>query len=81
MRPLKHMLAAIGDRLSSQNPGLVGASLALLLALLWVTFGFFRMLFVVAATLGGYYIGIRWFSDRERIKTLLDRIFPPGLFR
>lgn len=81
MRPLKQMLVAIGDRLTAKNPGPVGAALGFALALLWVTFGFFRMLFIVAATVGGYYIGIRWFSNREKIKNLLDRIFPPGLFR
>lgn len=81
MRTLKQMLVAIGDRLTAKNPGLMGAAFGFALALLWVIFGFFRMLFVLALTAGGYYVGVRWFSNRETIKNVLDRLFPPGLFR
>lgn len=81
MRQIKQVLAALGDRLASRNPGVVGAVIGLVISLLWVTFGFFRMLFVLALTLGGYFVGMRWFSDREAVRNLLDKVFPPGLFR
>ena len=81
MRQIKQVLVSLGERLASWNPGAVGAVIGLVLSLLWVTFGFFRMLFVVAATLGGYFVGMRWFSNRETVRNLLDKIFPPGLFR
>lgn len=81
MRPFRQMLTALGDRLSTKNPGLIGAGIAFAFALLIVIFGFLRTLFILVLTIAGYYAGVRWFSNREAIKNLLDKIFPPGLFR
>ncbi|NLC90018.1 MAG: DUF2273 domain-containing protein [Clostridiaceae bacterium] len=63
------------------GPGLVGAVAAFVIALIWVRFGLFRLLFILLLTAAGYYIGVRYFSDRETVRRWLDKIFPPGKFR
>ena len=44
-------------------------------------FGFWKTLFILILTLVGYYLGVRYFSDDEAIKKILDKLFPPGRFR
>ena len=52
-----------------------------MLAVLLVVFGFLKTLFIVIVTLAGYLIGVKLFSDKERLKNFLDKIIPPGRFR
>lgn len=63
------------------SPGFVGFLVGLSVALLWVLFGFWRLLFILALSGVGYYIGVRYFRDRDAFKKLIDKIFPPGMFR
>lgn len=63
------------------SPGLIGFMVGLSVALLWVLFGFWRLLFILALSGAGYYIGVRYFRDRDAFKKLIDKIFPPGMFR
>ncbi|NLC39981.1 MAG: DUF2273 domain-containing protein [Clostridiaceae bacterium] len=63
------------------GPGLVGAVAGFVIALIWVRFGLFRLLFILVLTALGYYLGVRYFSDRETVRRWLDKIFPPGKFR
>ncbi|HHX18995.1 MAG TPA: DUF2273 domain-containing protein [Clostridiaceae bacterium] len=69
------------DERERLSPGLIGFLVGLAIALLWVLFGFWRLLFILALSTVGYYIGVRYFRDRDAIKKLIDKIFPPGMFR
>lgn len=62
-------------------PGRVGALIAFIFALLWVIFGFWKLLFILVITLVGYFVGYRYFRDRDSIRRLIDKILPPGMFR
>jgi uncharacterized membrane protein len=62
------------------SPGLIGFIVGLSIALLWVLFGFWRLLFILALSGAGYYIGVRYFRDRDAFKKLIDKIFPPACF-
>lgn len=64
-----------------KNAGLVGAAVGFSLALLLVIFGFFKTLFIVILTVGGYVLGVKFFSREEQFHRLLDKLFPPGRFR
>jgi uncharacterized membrane protein len=81
MNSSKQLLGALRDYLSRHSPGLTGALVGFGIALLWVLFGFFKMLFILLLTLIGAYVGLRWFSNREDIRNLFDKLFPPGMFR
>ncbi|NLA96170.1 MAG: DUF2273 domain-containing protein [Clostridiaceae bacterium] len=63
------------------SSGVVGALIMFVFALLWVIFGFWKLLFILVLTLVGYYVGFRYFCDRDAIRKLIDRILPPGMFR
>ncbi len=63
------------------SPGITGALIMFVFALLWVVFGFWKLLFILILTLVGYYVGFRYFRDRDAIRKLIDRILPPGMFR
>lgn len=69
------------EHLKGQDTGLIGAALCFFLALFWVIFGFWKTLFILSFTLAGYYVGLHYFGDQEELKSLLDKIFPPGRFR
>ena len=71
----------IKDGLKGRNPGTVGAVSGLVLALSLVIFGFLRTLFILGVTALGYFLGVRYFSNREDFRNLLDKLLPPGLFR
>lgn len=61
--------------------GIIGAAAGLLLAVLILIIGFFKVLFIAIFAGVGYYIGKRIHSDRDYIKNLLDRVLPPGTYR
>lgn len=61
--------------------GIIGAATGLLLAVLILLLGFFRVLFIAIFIGVGYYIGKRIHSDKDYIKNLLDRVLPPGTYR
>ena len=69
------------DERSGISPGLTGLLIGFVVALLWVLFGFLKLLFIIAFSGAGYYVGIHYFRDRETIKRLIDKILPPGMFR
>lgn len=71
----------IVESLKGRNPGSVGAVTGFVLALSFVIFGFFKTLFLIGMTLLGYFLGVRYFSNKEAFRNLLDKILPPGLFR
>jgi uncharacterized membrane protein len=69
------------ENLKGRNPGTVGAVAGLVLALSLVIFGIWKTLFLIGMSLLGYFLGVRYFSNREAFRNLLDKILPPGLFR
>lgn len=69
------------EYLMNSRPGLIGAGIGFSLALLLVIFGFFKTLFILLLMAVGYIIGTLYLRDKEKLRELLDRILPPGLFR
>jgi len=78
---MKLLISRLLDLLKDRNAGLIGGAVGFLFAILLVVFGFLRTLFIVIVTLAGYLIGVKLFSDKERLKNFLDKIIPPGRFR
>ena len=70
-----------GEERFIASPGLTGALIAFVFSLLWMIFGFWKFLVILHLTIIGYYVGFRYFRDRESIKKLIDKILPPGMFR
>ncbi len=62
-------------------PGLTGALIMFVLALIWVLLGFWKLLFIMVLTAIGYYVGYRYLRDRDALRKLIDKILPPGRFR
>lgn len=71
----------LSEQFKDHHPGATGAVIGLLLALSLVIFGLFRTLFILLMTGLGYFLGSRYFSDRETIRGWLDKLLPPGKFR
>lgn len=55
----------------------IGAALGLLIAILSLTMGFFKTLFLVICVLLGYYIGKK-IDNKESIIEVIERILPDG---
>lgn len=77
----KTFIQQIVEETRKLSSGTVGAFLGFLIGILWMTFGFWKMLFILLLTILGYLAGIRFFSRKDSLRHVLDRIFPPGLFR
>lgn len=78
---MKDWLVPLLEKIKGKYAGLYVAFLFFVLALLWIIFGIWRLLFLVFATAIGYFLGVRYFSDTEKLRELLDQILPPGKFR
>ncbi len=77
----KDLFRIFREGIGGKNAGYTGAVAGAVLGLLWVIFGFLKMVFIVVLALVGYYIGAKYFSQPESIQRLLDKLFPPGRFR
>ncbi len=77
----KHFWQILREGVPGRGPGFYGGLAGLAIGLLWVTFGFFRMLFIIFLGAAGYYIGAKYFSQPEAIRSFFDKLFPPGRFR
>jgi uncharacterized membrane protein len=69
------------ESIKGRNPGMIGGAIGLSLGLSLVIFGFLKTLFIIVLTLLGIFLGVRYFSNKEAIRNLLDKILPPGMFR
>lgn len=78
---MKRLFIPLINFLQGKNPGVVGALTGLFLGLLLVIFGFWKALLVLVLMVGGYVLGVKYFSNPEQFKLLLDRLLPPGRFR
>lgn len=65
----------------SFSPGVTGALIAFVIAVLWMILGFWKLLFILLLTVAGYFVGFRFLRDRDAIRKLIDKILPPGIFR
>lgn len=81
MAEQKHFIKQLIEGTRQLGAGSTGALIGLLLGILFMTFGFWKTFFILILTLAGYFIGVRYFSDKESFRQLLDKVFPPGLFR
>lgn len=54
----------------------IGTLLGFIIAILVLTIGFFKTLFIVLCTWLGYYIGKKT-DNQENIKEIIERILPP----
>lgn len=55
---------------------ILGTTLGIVLALMWIFLGFWSMAFVVVCGVVGYYIGVRFDGD-EDFRAFLERVLPP----
>lgn len=81
MTTVKAFWQNILEGLKGRNPGTVGAVIGFSLALSLVLFGLVKTLFLIGMTFLGYFLGVRYFSNKEAFRNLLDKILPPGMFR
>lgn len=78
---MKAFFVKLLEMIKDKNAGLVGGGAGFILALLLVIFGFLKTLFIIILTLIGYFLGVRLFSDKEKMKDFMDKLIPPGRFR
>jgi len=62
---------------STHKEECIGALIGFILDLAIIFVGFFKVLFIVICVSIGYYIGKRFRENRNVLKTILDKIFPP----
>jgi len=60
---------------------ITGTATGLIAAIMILSLGFFKSLFIAVLVFLGYYIGKRVANDKDYLKNLLDRILPPGTYR
>lgn len=77
----KQIWQTLREGMSRRGSGFTGAVIGLSIGLLWITFGFFKMFFILILGAIGYYVGAKYFSQPDAIRSLFDRLFPPGKFR
>ena len=58
-----------------------GAAIGILIAVIILTIGFLKTVFIGICGLIGYYLGKKLSEDEDYIKNLLDKILPPGSYR
>lgn len=71
------LLAEIWENHSGK---IIGATVGFIIAVLILTFGFFRALFVLFCVGAGYLVGKR-IDEKEDIMDILDKLLPPGYHR
>jgi uncharacterized membrane protein len=56
---------------------IIGGILGLIIAIIIISLGFLKAVFVILCTVLGYYIG-KLIDNKEDIRDILDKILPPG---
>lgn len=75
---MKNFFLTFLEKAKEKDAGVLGATIAFLVALIYLIFGFWKTIFLFIFTFIGYYIGNHYFNDEEELKNLLDKLFPPG---
>jgi uncharacterized membrane protein len=78
---MKKIWQQLAENLKNKSPGSIGALVGFVLALSLVIFGILKTLFLIGMTVLGYFLGVRYFRNRQAFFDLLDKILPPGMFR
>jgi uncharacterized membrane protein len=65
----------------SHKGAIWGGIIGLVASISFLIFGFFKVLFVALCIVLGYYIGKNYSKDKNFIRSLKDRIFPPGMYK
>ena len=60
---------------------IAGTAIGFVFAVLVLTIGLLRTLFIILCMSIGYYIGKKAPQSRQYLKDLLDRVLPPGRIR
>ena len=76
----RNLLQIIRDGFARNSPGFTGAVVGLVIGLLWVLFGFFRMLFILILGVVGYYVERNISVNRMRSDPYLTDYFHPADF-
>ena len=74
MSGVKDFLAALWQ---THRGRITGAALALVIGIMFLIIGFFKTLFLLVLTAGGYMLGGK-IDNKEDLLELLDKILPPG---
>ncbi len=69
------------NSLLRHKAGCFGAAVFFVLSILWIKYGFFRMIFILLMSLAGYYIFEKILANKDRLLRILDKIFPEGRIR
>lgn len=59
---------------------IIGSLIGLLIAILFLTIGFFKTVLILILIFGGFYIGDK-IDKKESLVEVLDRILPPGVLK
>ncbi|MBR1797177.1 MAG: DUF2273 domain-containing protein [Clostridiales bacterium] len=78
---MERLLSRIFEKLKNTKAGALSAFIFFIVAVLICIFGFWKTLFILIFTLGGFIVGAFLFGDESRFKKFLDRILPPGRVR
>lgn len=78
---MKRIFGSLLELISRKNIGVVAGGICFIVALLLVIFGFWKTLFVIAVTVGGYVFGVKVLANPDNLRRLMDKILPPGRFR
>lgn len=60
---------------------LIGAFAGLFFAIIILSIGIFKTIFILICISLGYFIGKKISMDKNFFNKLLDKIFPPGMYR
>ena len=58
-----------------------GAIIGLVIAILIISFGIINSILIALFVFAGYYIGKKLENDKNFIRKLFDKLFPPGRYR
>ena len=78
---MKRIFGSLGDLLNRKNAGFVSGFVFFIFALMIVIFWFWKTLFIVLFTIGGYIFGVKVLMNPENLRRIVDKILPPGRFR
>lgn len=65
----------------SHHGAIIGGIIGLVIGIAFLVFGFFKVLFIVLCVAVGYYIGKNVSEDKNFIRNIKDKLFPPGIFK
>ncbi len=75
---IKDLFISIVYWINNNRRKFLGGLIGMVLAILILSIGFFRTLFIVICTIAGYLLGSKSYSKKDLLE-LLERILPPGL--